>query len=135
MNDAHVRKLQTALSCKSKIDKLNVEYHQNMQDQEKHAAAVLAKDKFTTEKKLKKHAATSGEISGKVSQNIYELKHEASFQKEERDSERLSWEEAISQERDIGKKTLLLDYKFQSNQLTKLKQSQYYAQSTDSSIN
>ena len=37
-------------------------------------------------------------------------------------------------EREIGKKTLLLDRKIQSNQLTKLKQRQYSAQSTDSCI-
>ena len=40
----------------------------------------------------------------------------------------------MSQERDMGKKALLLERKFQSNQLTKLKQRQYSSQSTDISI-
>ena len=46
----------------------------------------------------------------------FQLKHEVSFQKEERDSERLAGDEAVLKERDIGKKTLLLDRKFQPNQ-------------------
>ena len=40
----------------------------------------------------------------------------------------------MSQERAMRKKTLLLDLKFQSNQLPKLKQHQSSAQSTDSRI-
>ena len=34
----------------------------------------------------------------------------------------------------MGKKTIMLDRKLQSNQLTKIKQSQWYDQSTDSRI-
>ena len=40
----------------------------------------------------------------------------------------------MSQERDMGKDTLLLDWKLQSNQLTKLNQRHYSAESTDSRI-
>ena len=40
----------------------------------------------------------------------------------------------MPQEREIGKKTLLLDRKFKSNQLTKLNQRQSLAQYTDSCI-
>ena len=50
----------------------------------------MAKDKVTAQKKLKKHAAASEAIVGDASQNISQLKNEVSFQKEERDYERLS---------------------------------------------
>ena len=49
--------------------------------QEKRAATVLAKEKFTEQKKLKKHAAASEAIIGDAYQNISQLKHEVSFQK------------------------------------------------------
>ena len=46
----------------------------------------------------------------------------------------LAGDEAVLQERVMGNETFLLDRKFQSNQLTKLKQRQSSAQSTDSRI-
>ena len=55
-----------------------------MRDQVKRAATVLAQDNVTAQKKLKKHAAASEKIDIDASQNSYELKHEVSFQKEER---------------------------------------------------
>ena len=90
MNADHVRELQTALSCQANIDEVKVESHQNIQEQAKRAATVLAKEKVTAQKKLKKHAADSQAIVGDASQNIYQLKHELLFQKEERDYKRLA---------------------------------------------
>ena len=86
----------------------------------KHATTVLAKDMVTSQKKSKKHEVASEDIVGDATQNISQLKHDVSFQKEEGDRERLAGEKAMSQERAMGKDTLLLDRKFQSNQLTKL---------------
>ena len=62
------------------------------------------------------------------------MKHEVLFQKEERDRESISGDEAVLQDREMVKETLLLDRKFKSNQLTKLNQRQYLAQYTDSCI-
>ena len=64
MNAAHVRKLETAISCQANIDEVKEESHHNMKDQEKRAANVLAKYKVTTQKKLKTHAAAYEEIVG-----------------------------------------------------------------------
>ena len=89
-NDAHVRELQTALSCQANIDEVKVEYHHRMQDQAKCTATLLAKDKVTAQKKMKKHAAASEEIVRDASQNISQLKHEVSFKKLKRDCKRLS---------------------------------------------
>ena len=94
----------------------------------------MAKDKVNEQKKQKKHASDSEAIIRDAYQNIFKLKHEVSFKKEERDRERLAGDEAMSQDREMRKKTLLLDRKFQSNQLTKLNQLQSSAQSTDSHI-
>ena len=134
MNDVHLRELQTDFSYKANIYEVKVESHHKMWDQAKRASTVLAKYKFTAQKKLKKHAATSAAIVGVASQNISPLKHEVSFQKEVIDRESLSGEESVFQERTMVKKTHLLDRKSQSNQLTKLKQRQYFAQSNDSRI-
>ena len=134
MNASHVRELQTYISCQVNIDEVKVECRHNMRYHAKRAAAVFYKDKVTAQKKLKKHAAASEAIVGEAFQNISQLKHEVSFQKEERYCERLSKDEAVLKERDMVKETLLLDCKFQSNQLTKLKQRQSSAQSTDSRI-
>ena len=134
MNTVHVKELQTDISYQANIDKVKVGPNNKMREQAKRAATFLAKDKFTAHNKLNKHAAASEAIVGDASQNISQLKHEVSFQKEERDRERLSWDEVVLQERAIGKKKLLLDCKFQSNQVTKIKQRQSSAQSTDSCI-
>ena len=82
-----------------------------MRDQEKRAAIVLAKDNVTAQKKLKKHAAASEAIVGYSSQNISQLKHEVLFQKKDRYRERLAGDDALLQERAMGKETLLLDQK------------------------
>ena len=82
-----------------------------MQDQYKCAAIVLARDKFTAQKKLKKYAAASETIVGDSSQNISQLKHEVSFQKEDRDRERIAGDADLLKEREMGKETLLLDQK------------------------
>ena len=105
-----------------------------MWEQAKRAATALSKYKVTAQKKTKKNAAASEAIVGDVSKNIYQLKHEVSFWKKDRYHERLAGDLALSQERVMGKKTLLFDRKFESNQLPKLKQSQYSAQFTDSRI-
>ena len=76
VNAAHVRELQTALSCQANIDKVKLEYHHDMKDQAKRIATVLAKDKVTTQNKLKKHASASEAIVGDASQKISQLKHE-----------------------------------------------------------
>ena len=44
-------------------------------------ATLLAKDKVTEQKKLKRHAAAPEAIVGYAYQNISQLKHEVSFQK------------------------------------------------------
>ena len=131
---AHVRELQTDISFQDNIDEVKVKYQHNMKYQAKRATTVLANEKFTAQKNLKKHSAASEAIVGDASQNISQLKHEVSFQKEDIDHERLSGDKDVSQERAMGKETLLLDQKFQSNQLTEIKQRQYSAQSTDSRI-
>ena len=134
VNAANVREMQTALSCQANIDEVKVESHHNMQHQAKLSATVLSKYKIIAQKKLKKHAAASEAIVRDASQKISQLKHEVSFQKEERDCERLAGDEAVSQESVMGNETLLLDRKSQSKQLTKLKQRQSSVQSTDSRI-
>ena len=50
VNAAHVRELQTAISCQANINELRVEYHHKMQDQGKHSGTGLAKDKVTAQK-------------------------------------------------------------------------------------
>ena len=90
MNAAHVRELRTAISCQASIDKVKVESHHKIRYQAKRSATVLAKDNVTAQKKLKKHAETSEAIVIDASQNISQLKHEVSFQKEERYRERLA---------------------------------------------
>ena len=134
MNAAHVRELQTDLSCQDNNDEVKVEFHHKMRDQAKCEDTVLAKYRVTAQRKLKKHSAASEAIVGDASQNISQLKHEVSSQKEEIYREKLAGNKAVSQEREMGNKTLLLDRKFQSNQLTTLNQRQYSDQSTDSRI-
>ena len=134
MNAVLVRELQTYLSCHANIDKIKVEYHHKMPDQEKLAGTVLAKDKATAHKKLNKYAASSEVIVVDASQKMFQLKNGVLFQKEEIYRERLTGDEDVSQERVIVNKTLLSDRKFQSYQLTKLKQRQYSTHSTNSCI-
>ena len=97
MTDAHVREMQTALSCQANIDEVKVESHHKMRYQSKRAATVLAKDKFAAQKKLKKHAAACESIVEDEYQNISQLKNLVYFLKEEIDCESLSGGEAMSQ--------------------------------------
>ena len=76
VNSSHVRELQTALFWKAKIDEVKVESHQKMRYQEKRATIILAKDKVTAQKKLRKHAEASEAIVGDAYQNIFQLKNE-----------------------------------------------------------
>ena len=90
MDAAHVRELQTSLLCQTKIVEAKVVSHHKMRDQSKRAATVLDKDKVNAQKKLKKNAVDSESIIGEAYQNISQLKHEVSFQKEEIDRERIA---------------------------------------------
>ena len=64
MNAAHVRELQTYISCQVNIDEVKVECRHNMRYHAKRAATVFYKDKVTAQKKLKKHAASYEAIVG-----------------------------------------------------------------------
>ena len=83
-----------------------MKYQHNMKYQAKRATTVLANEKFTAQKKLKKHSAASEAIARDASKNISQLKNEVLFHKEERYRERISGKKSVLQERATGKKTL-----------------------------
>ena len=129
-----IARKRQGLFIRSSPPTVKVESHRKMGYQEKRAATVFSKDKFTGQKKLKKHAAASEAIIRDASQKISQMKTEVSFHKKERDRESLAGDEAVLLERAMVKNTIILDRKFQSNQLTKLKQHQSSVQSTNSPI-